>query len=195
MRKERTFLPLNCLSVNTGQLPWLPKNPRQWTKEDISNTAASIVEDPDFLEDRPLLVVGNPEGGYIVFAGNIRREGCIEAGKESAPCVIYVPDTEADYETIKRRAMKDNGSYGKWDWDTLANEWDDGNLPAWGVPVWTPEKETKERKSGSRAAGSSDVSKGFKYAVKVEFDTPEEQFEFIEEMQERGLKVTAESCQ
>lgn len=203
MRKERINLELSLLHLNTGQLPWLPKNPRQWSKEDVEKTAASIVEDPDFLEDRPLLVVpfidapGQTPANidHVIFGGNIRREGCEAAGRDSAPCVIYYPETEEDFETIKRRAMKDNGSYGQWDWDALANEWDDGHLPDWGVPVWNPTKETKERKSGSRAAGKGDVSKEFKYAVRVEFETAEEQFEFIAEMQERGLNVSAESCQ
>lgn len=201
MRKERINVELSLLHTNTGQLPWLPKNPRQWSKSDVEKTAKSINEDPDFLEDRPLLVVPFIDApgqvpevpDYVVFAGNIRREGCEQAKRSGAPCVIYYPETDDDFETVKRRAMKDNGSYGSWDWDTLANEWDDMPLPDFGVPAWnTPERETKERKSGSRTADSSDASKEFKYAVRVEFETAEEQFEFIAEMQDRGYKATSE---
>jgi hypothetical protein len=32
--------------------------------------------------------------------------------------------------------MKDNGSFGAWDYDALANEWDDLPLQDWGVPAW-----------------------------------------------------------
>lgn len=32
--------------------------------------------------------------------------------------------------------MKDNGSFGAWDWDALANEWDELPLGDWGVPAW-----------------------------------------------------------
>lgn len=202
MRKERINLELSLLHLNTGQLPWLPKNPRQWSKEDVEKTAASIVEDPDFLEDRPLLVVPFIDApgqipaniDHVIFGGNIRREGCEAAGKDSAPCVVYYPETEEDFETIKRRAMKDNGSYGQWDWDALANEWDDGHLPDWGVPVWTHKKAKKPGKGGSSgSSGEGGSPKAPAYAVRVEFETAEEQFEFIAEMQERGYTVTAET--
>ena len=149
MKKERRELPLVALLLNAGQLDWLPKNPRQWTQTDIDRTAASIREDPDFLEDRPLLVT--PKGGskWIVFAGNLRHEGSKAAGLERVPCVVYYPETDEDRETIKRRAMKDNGSFGSWDFDALANEWDDLPLTDWGTPAWNAEdaiqKEMREK--------------------------------------------------
>ena len=59
MKKERTTLPLASLELNTGQIEWLPRNPRQWTADDVNKTAKSIAEDEDFLEDRPILVVPN----------------------------------------------------------------------------------------------------------------------------------------
>ena len=144
MKKIRTTLRVDQLQLNRGQLPWLPKNPRQWTQSDIDRTARSIEEDADFLEDRPLLVVGAKEGGFIVFAGNLRHEGAKAAGLEKVPCVQYIPGSEEDYETIKRRAMKDNGSFGSWDADVLANEWDDLPLQDWGVnvPGWDSAPET-----------------------------------------------------
>lgn len=203
MKKYRDNIPIDCLELNTGQLPWLPKNPRQWSKIDVKNTGKSILEDPDFLEDRPLLVVLIDETAetyhYCVFGGNLRREGCEYAKRETAPAVIYVPECEEDYETIKRRAMKDNGSFGSWDWDTLANEWDDLPLADWGIPVWktdgnngsdgseTGQKSTKEPKSNSRAANKDDVPKNASFRVVVEFENSDEQIAFLSEMEERGL--------
>jgi hypothetical protein len=32
--------------------------------------------------------------------------------------------------------LKDNGSWGAWDFDELANKWDDLPLTDWGVPAW-----------------------------------------------------------
>jgi site-specific DNA-methyltransferase (adenine-specific) len=135
MRKERTTLKTAALLPNTGQLEWLPKNPRQWTKEDVARTVVSIEEDTDFLEDRPLLVM--PKGGskWVVFAGNLRHAAAKEMGLTEVPCVVYYPETEEDELTIKRRAMKDNGSFGSWDYDELANAWDDLPLEDWGVNV------------------------------------------------------------
>lgn len=139
MRKERTNLELRTIKRNDGQLEWLPRNPRQWTQTDIDNTARSIAEDEDFLEDRPLLVV--PMGDeYIVFAGNLRREGAKRQKMKTVPAVVYYPETDEDKLTVKRRAAKDNGSFGAWDYDALANEWDDLPLQDWGVPSWKEEE-------------------------------------------------------
>ena len=164
MRKERKVIAIDRIQLNEGQLDWLPKNPRQWTQTDIDKTAASILEDPDFLEDRPLLVV--PFGKeFVAFGGNLRHEGCKAAKKPTAPSMVYYPENEEDYATIKRRAMKDNGSFGSWDFDELANNWDDLPLTDWGVPAWpqneehqgeAPASSSSSSGSGSEGAGSPD---------------------------------------
>ena len=134
MRKERANIPLAAIALNEGQLDWLPKNPRQWTQTDLDRTAASIEEDADFLEDRPLLVVPDGKAGYVVFAGNLRREGAEKAGLDTVPCVIYTPETDEDHAVVMRRAMKDNGSFGKTDWDGIySSEWANLPLSDWGV--------------------------------------------------------------
>lgn len=74
MKKERKSIPLSKLRLNTGQLDWLPKNPRQWSKADLEKMVASLNEDPDFMEDRPPLCVPFNQL-YVVFGGNFRVEG------------------------------------------------------------------------------------------------------------------------
>lgn len=135
MKKERQLVKLSLIDLNEGQVDWLPKNPRQWTKQDIDQTAASIERDPDFLEDRPLLLIHNG-ARFVVFGGNLRSQGCKKAGHDIVPAYIYTPETDEDRITIKRRAMLDNGSFGAWDFDELANSWDDLPLTDWGVPAW-----------------------------------------------------------
>ena len=133
------------LETNNGQLGWLPKNPRQWTQTDIDRTKASIQEDTDFLEDRPLLVCPGLAGKYVVFGGNLRLTAARSLKLKEVPVVVYCldeggPEQDEIRETIKRRAMKDNGSFGAWDYDALANEWDDLPLQDWGVPAWKEEE-------------------------------------------------------
>lgn len=36
----------------------------------------------------------------------------------------------------KEFVIKDNGDFGSWDYDVLANEWDADDLNDWGVDVW-----------------------------------------------------------
>lgn len=135
MKKERVNIGPEWVQLNEGQLPWLPKNPRKWTQTDIDKTAASIKEDPDFLEDRPLLVVSLKDTpDFVVFAGNLRSEGAKAAGRSLVPCVLYTPETADDYETIRRRAMKDNGSFGQFDWDEVfSSPWGQMDLDAMGI--------------------------------------------------------------
>ena len=134
MKKERAELNVADVLLNTGQLDWLPENPRTWTQTDIDDCAASIMEDEDFLEDRPLLVVPFRKK-YVCFAGNLRHEGCLAAKKATVPCVVHHPETEADYETVLRRAMKDNGQYGKTDWHKIySSKWGTlQGLEKWGL--------------------------------------------------------------
>lgn len=150
MRKESKRLPLKQLELNEGQLGWLPRNPRQWTQTDIDRTKASITEDPDFLEDRPVLVTpSDKEGRFVVFAHNLCTHSAKELAWKDIPAVIYYPESDDDHLTIKRRAIKDNGSYGSNDYDILANEWDDMPLADWGMPSWvTGEGKGEETASG-----------------------------------------------
>ena len=151
MRKERDLLKVSQLETNNGQLGWLPKNPRQWTQTDIDRTKASIQEDTDFLEDRPLLVCPGLAGKYVVFGGNLRLTAARSLKLKEVPVVVYCldeggPEQDKIRETIKRRAMKDNGSFGAWDYDSLGNEWSDLPLPEWGVPAWDVEDKKPEAK-------------------------------------------------
>lgn len=137
MKKENKVIPLSKIVQNTGQIEWLPRNPRKWTPEDVRRTVDSIVEDPDFLEDRPLLVV--PQGAkFVAFCGNLRRKAAPDAGLKEAPCVIYYPVTDEDHETVKRRAMKDNGTFGCWDMaEVESGRWGSSSqIEAWGGPAW-----------------------------------------------------------
>jgi len=183
MRKEKKTVPLRTISRNDGQLDWLPKNPRQWTKDDVERTARSITEDTDFLEDRPLLLVpGDKDGKYVVFAGNLRREGAKAAKLDEVPAVVYYPETDEDRMTIKRRAMKDNGSFGKWDFDLLANEWDDLPLLDLGVPSWDTSAPDLKLSTEGREGGEGYDEFVDKFKPKLTTDdcyTPTEVYDIV----------------
>lgn len=131
---EFTTLPLAALQPNKGQIPGLPTNPRQWTKEDIDKIAKSLKETPELFEARPIIVY--PYGGkYVILGGNLRYEGsCRNLDPlDKVPVAILPEDTTV--EKMQEIVIKDNGSFGSWDYDTLANEWD-VPLLEWGVPAW-----------------------------------------------------------
>lgn len=160
---------MSVLAVNDGQLGWLPKNPRQWKPADVDRTSRSIVEDMDFFEDRPILAV--PLGNsLIVFAGNLRCTAAQGLALSEVPVVVYHPETEDDKATIKRRAMKDNGSFGAWDYDALANEWDDLPLVDFGVPAWEDDDEMPDE---------FDASPEEKFVTKISFPDEASQSRFL----------------
>ena len=164
MKKTRQTIALKSLEANRGQLDWLPKNPRQWTKDDLHRTIKSIEEDRDFLEDRPALVVAYGDK-FVVFAGNLRLTASRHLKLADMPCVIYEPeDDTTDPQTIRRRALKDNGTFGSWDIDTLADLWDDEkqHFEDWGLHgVWSKEDQA-----------ATEASEETKKVTQDHFDVP-----------------------
>ena len=131
------WLPLDRLQKNTGQVPGLPANPRQWTDGDVRRIARSLKETPELFPANPLKVLpfGAPEGdAYVILGGNLRSEGARRNGMKEVPCYVFPADTQA--KKLKEIVIKDNGSFGAWDYDALGNAWDDLPLTEWGVPAW-----------------------------------------------------------
>lgn len=138
---EITYLPLARLQKNEGQVPGLPANPRQWTAADVKRIARSLKETPELFEARPIIVL--PHGDdYVILGGNLRSEGARQNKMDEVPCYIVPEDTPAD--KLKEIVIKDNGSFGAWDYDALANEWDNVPLVEWGVPAWEDQPQEEE---------------------------------------------------
>lgn len=129
---EHKRIKLSKLVQNNGQIEGVPKNPRQWTKDDVERLKQSIEETPELLEARGCIVY--PLGDkFVVLGGNMRLTACKQLGHKEVDCVVLDADTTLD--KLKEIVIKDNGSFGAWDFDMLANEWDDLPLADWGVPV------------------------------------------------------------
>lgn len=124
---------LKDLEQNTGQIPGLPANPRQWKKTEVDKIAKSLRETPELFEARPIIVT-QYAGKFVILGGNLRFEGCKRNKDKDAPCFIIPDDTPID--KMKEIIIKDNGSFGEWDYDALGNLWDDLPLGDWGVPAW-----------------------------------------------------------
>ena len=62
-----------------------------------------------------------------------------EAWFKSDTVPVLYADTLTEEEK-REFIIKDNSSFGAWDWDALANEWDAEELDDWGVDVWQPQQ-------------------------------------------------------
>ena len=138
---------IGLLEENKGQIEGLPANPRQWTRMDLDSLKKSIEETPELLEARGCLAVPH-EGRFVVLGGNMRLSACRELGMKEIPCYVFPESTPT--AKLKEIVIKDNGSFGAWDFDMLANEWSDLALSDFGVQIpedWTEETKEKEEKA------------------------------------------------
>lgn len=119
-----------------------PDNPRTIKDDKFQKLVASLKEFPEMMDIRPVIV--NEEN--IIMGGNMRYNALIEIGYSEVPdsWVKRYKDLRPDqwHEFI----IKDNLPYGQWDYDALANGWDDKDLEKWGldIPGFEPLEEEKE---------------------------------------------------
>jgi site-specific DNA-methyltransferase (adenine-specific) len=112
-------------------------NPRDITPEQFEKLKKSIQEFPQMLETRPLVIDEN----NVVIGGNMRLRVLQELGYTEVPVKQVTNWTE---EQKKEFVIKDNLSYGVWDWEALANEWDVEQLEDWGLEVLEFDGEDEE---------------------------------------------------
>lgn len=129
---KQAKLSLNKLEQNTGQIPGLPANPREWTQTDIDRLAASLLETPELFDARPIVVF--PLGDkYIILAGNLRYSASKKNKAKTVPCIILPEDMPVS--KLGQIVLKDNGEFGSWNVGLLAQDWADLPLASWGVEV------------------------------------------------------------
>lgn len=152
---KTTLLPLSAIEPNRGQIEGLPKNPRVLRDAKFDALKKSITDDPEMLALRELLVY--PHGDkYVIIGGNMRYRALKELRYKDAPCKVIPADTPI--ETLRAYTIKDNGGFGEWDFDLLANEWDDDPLDDWGftVPMFGGDDEEDDTPHKSRTSDAED---------------------------------------
>ena len=134
----REMIDITKLEYNEGQIEGLSKNPRWLHDDEGEKLKKSLIDSPEFLEYKPLMVYAMDNGNYVTICGNMRLRVANElrldghSEFDTMPCVILKADTPI--EKIKEYAIKDNVQAGNWDWDELANgEWEIEDLDEWGV--------------------------------------------------------------
>jgi hypothetical protein len=103
-------------------------NPRVIKNDKFKKLVKSIEDFPQMLDIRPIVVDSN----MVVLGGNMRLKACIAAGLKEVPIIVADQLTE---EQKKEFIIKDNSSFGEWDWDILANEWEISDLFDWGIDI------------------------------------------------------------
>lgn len=107
--------------VEISKLNFLEDNPRKITAPQMKKLCESLKSDTGFLYDRPVLVNRKPDGSLHIYAGNQRVRAAQKLKWKKIPCSIS--DDLSDNQ-IKSRIIKDNKTYGTFDFDILANHYE-----------------------------------------------------------------------
>ncbi len=109
-----------------------PDNPRVMRNEKFKGLIKSIEEFPEMLEIRPIIL----NADMMILGGNMRYAACKALDLKEVPVIIANNLTQEQQDQF---LIKDNVNFGEWDWDILANEWENKTLNLWGMDVWVPE--------------------------------------------------------
>lgn len=161
------------------------KNPRTISADKFKKLINSLLSLPKMLEIRPIAVDGKGValGGNMRFRAlseiakmteddlRTRLDTIRDVKKKTAaerkalldywvkwvakPVVPVVDASTLTTAEQKEFIIKDNGDFGQWDYDALANEWNADDLNDWGVDVWQ-NKEVDEVFGASDTATPSD---------------------------------------
>jgi hypothetical protein len=118
---EMILLPKGMIQSNPG-------NPRLIKDDKFRKLVKSIKSAPWMLTLRPIIV---DEDG-IILGGNMRFRAAVRAGLKEIPIQIAINLSEEEKSEF---IVKDNVGFGEWDWDILANEWDQELLTDWGLDL------------------------------------------------------------
>ena len=178
--------PVSVLELNEGQAAGLPANPRTWTRDELDSLKKSLTETPELFDARPVLAWEYADGCHIVLGGNMRLCAARELGWPEIPTYVFPHATPT--EKLMEIVIKDNGAFGAWDWDMLANEWDVLPLSEWGVPTWKVDK-----KADDEEAEIERKRKEFekRMATGENLDEDEEYLTFLDKF---ALKKTTDDC-
>lgn len=136
---QQETIKISKLKSNTGQIPGLPKNPRTGKTSGDEQLRQSIIDSPEMLEFRSLVVFPF-EGNFVTIMGNRRLKICRGLDFKELPCFVLPPETTI--EKLKEYAIKDNAHSQSFDWGMLNADWNVGDLNSWGVWETEPAKAT-----------------------------------------------------
>ena len=163
---------MNTVNVKLSQLKVNGDNPRTITNDKLNKLINSILVFPKMLGIRPVVVDdkmvalgGNMRLNALKLIAKMTPE---ELGRRLATIADYLRKSEGERITIadywevwlqkptveiikaseltederKQFIIKDNVAFGTWDYDALANKFDEKLLGDWGMDVWNMQPTT-----------------------------------------------------
>ena len=196
-------------NVKISQLAENKDNPRYITKPAFEKLVKSILIFPRMLEIRHIIVDGNNKvlGGNMrlkalerieeMQAAEIRaslesletynrkteleRANLLQYWKEwqENPVASVICVEQMTEEEQREFVIKDNVGFGEWNFDVLANEWDDVQLTEWGMNLPQPE-DTEENEEAKQEEKKPD------YIVEIRCQSEEDCIHTFQILTEAG---------
>ena len=196
-------------TVKISQLVENKDSPRYITKPAFEKLVKSILIFPSMLKIRPIVVDGNYKvlGGNMrlkaleriekMQAEEIRasleslqtynskteleRANLLQYWKEwqANPVASVICVEQMTEEEQREFVIKDNVGFGEWNFDVLANEWDDVQLAAWGMNLPQPD-DTEEKEEAKQEEKNPD------YIVEIRCQSEEDYKHTFEILTEAG---------
>jgi hypothetical protein len=161
-------------------------NPRIIKDYKFKKLVQSIKAFPKMLELRPIVV----NKDMVVLGGNMRLRACQEAGLDKVH-IIMADDLSTEEQA--EFTIKDNLSFGEWDWEALANNWDNELMEDWGMDIWKPAEEPDYSilDDDNIQSEINSMSGEVKKAIQIEFEQEhyEEAHELIKFWRAQGLYI------
>ena len=138
-------------------------NPRQSTQKQETKLKESLEK---FGVVEPIIVNENEDRKNIIVGGHFRVRELKKLGYKEVDCVLV----NLSVEDEKELNIRLNANTGEWDFDILANQFNDFELVEWGLEI--PQVNLDE--NGSEEKDLSDNLKS-KYILEIECDSEAEQ--------------------
>jgi hypothetical protein len=127
---------LNSFAVKDIKLN--PINPRFIRDKKFEDLKQSIKDFPAMLSIREIILDEND----IILGGNMRYKALKDLNIKTTDVIVWKGLTE---DEKKEFIIKDNANYGNWDWDILANQFDEADLKRFGLNVWQPQEAIDDK--------------------------------------------------
>lgn len=116
--------------VNIKTIRENPDNPRTISDYNFESLKRSILDFPEMLKLRPIII---DEKGTIL-GGNMRYKAALDLGIEN----VWVDEVFLTENQKKEFIIKDNTSYGEWNFHDLQYNYGSDELKEWGldIPEW-----------------------------------------------------------
>lgn len=160
--------------MKVSQLKANPTNPRIIKDDKFNKLVESLRGFPEMMEKRPIVCVTDVDGKLFPLGGNMRLRAIQKLGMKDIPDTWVTLADDWTEEKRKEFTIKDNASFGEWNWDDLANEWDTDLLSDWGMDVPFTDDDIEEMKNPTNQSSENpfaiELDRESNYIV-LKFDT------------------------